>query len=112
MRKHATILPLLPAVVALALGAFIAHGSESREVQADALDKAAMGKLARTGAEIEDAKRRVEAAMKAHRDETAAITSLLRAKHRLLPGEEFVNYDTTRGVFTVAFVGTATVAGK
>lgn len=104
-------------VVSLVAGVYAADPPKTREVQADPVQRAAMDKLSRQGAEINEAQARLEAAIKAHRAETAAIMSSIRAAHALAPGEDFTAYDQARGVFTVTLAtdapaGAPPVAGK
>jgi hypothetical protein len=96
---HGVLLVALLGVGAACMGA---PDPSTREVKADALEKAAMDKLSAQRAEIDAALEQVRARQKAHQAETAAIMSLLGATH-LRPGEEFVSYKA--GVFTIALVG-------
>lgn len=98
-------------VVSLAAGAYAADPPKTREIQADPVQRAAMEKLSRQGAEIDEEWRRVQARIKAHQAESAAIMSSIRASLGLASSEQFSAYDQARGVFTVTEASETTGEG-
>ncbi len=99
MKRHSRNAIIL--TLGLVAGAFAAEPSRTREVKAGAIHRAAMDKLSRQGSELDEAAKILNARYDAHRAETAAIMSDMRAAFGLVEGEDFTAYDPQKGVFTV-----------